>query len=146
MSTLDISTDVHITSDKSDIVKRCNDKLNPEILENINKKTYDEPISSSNPLADIIQWLKKGDIVFLYNKYKKRLIYHNKCTKIEGGFSKFDDRICCIECKSVPGILDDGEWDYYIEQGNTKCECISNLETIEELIRSNARNIYMYTV
>jgi hypothetical protein len=121
-----------------------NSKLNPNILAKINNNTYETPLTTNNPLCDVIKWLNNGNTVLLYNKYGQWRIYHNNCEKTKN----FDNTICCVNCQTVPGILDDGEWDYYIEEdgSNKKCECENNLKTIKELISYKSKNVFMFDV
>lgn len=115
------------------------------IIENINSKEYEEPITTNNQLVDVIKWVESGDIVVLYNQYGQLRKYHNKCEEN----TKYDDRICCIECNKLPGLLDDGEWNYYIENANNKnknCTCNNLIKIVNTLIKKNARNVYLYTI
>jgi len=111
------------------------------IIENINSKKYEDPVTTKNQFADVIKWLANGDIVVLYNQYGQLRVYHNKCQEN----TKYDDRICCIDCKKFPGLLDDGEWNWYIENAkNQKCTCNDLINVVNTLIKKNAKNVYLY--
>ncbi len=109
------------------------------ILQRINEKSYDVPTTTSNQLSDVLNWLENNSVVILYNKYGQCLKYHNNCAN-----SKFDDRICCVSCESVPGILEPGEWDWYIDQKNAKCTCPNITNVTNNLIKHNAKNVFAY--
>ena len=109
----------------------------------INNKLYEEPKTSDNPLKDVMDWLNENNIVVLYNRYNQIQIYHNNCDNC----NDYSDRICCANCVSVPGILDKGEWDWYIlDKGNKVCKCKDQLTTINNLIKANSKNVFMFNV
>ena len=119
--------------------------ITDDMINNINKKEYDEPNCTNNQLKDVISWLKNGNLVVLYNKYGQVQVYHNNCQENQN----YDDRICCVRCNSVPGILDKGEWDYYIDvkQGgkNNVCTCKNVINVVNELIKRNAKNAFLFS-
>ena len=116
-----------------------------DIINNINKQKYDEPNCTKNQLADVIDWLKNGNLVVLHNKYGQVQIYHNKCQEN----LNYDDRICCICCNIVPGILDNGEWNYYIDikknGQNNVCTCKNVINVVNELIQKKAKNVFLFS-
>lgn len=116
-----------------------------DMLDNIDKKEYEEPTCTSNQLKDVVVWLQNGSLVVLHNKYGQVQIYHNKCQENPN----YDDRICCVNCNSVPGILDKGEWDYYIDNKqkgkNNVCTCKNVLHVVNELIKKKAKNVFLFS-
>ena len=85
-----------------------------------------KPETTSNNLADIIDWLKAGDYVFIHNNYLGGRFFHKNCTrKFEKQADDFaDHRVIFVNVKSMPGLLDKGEWDYYItHEGFDDCSC-----------------------
>ena len=66
-------------------------------------------------MRDILDWLKLGDIVFLTNGIKVHYIFSN---------GKLDDldniRSIYVNCSKMPGLLDKGEWEYYIQEAGYK--------------------------
>lgn len=103
-------------------------------MSSIVPERLESPKCTSNQLADIISWLKLGDCVILCNGTYIKYIYHN-C--IENNSDKV--RLIIIDCQGFPGLLDDGEWNWYIEDsGNKKCNCKDPLEWIKN-------SVYKYT-
>ena len=93
----------------------------------------DKPVCSTNSLQDIIGWLKKGYIICIYSK-KKSIFYYSKEKTIT------DEKIVYIDVQSNPGLLDDDEWPFYIEeQGFRRYESRKNLPT-------NSENIFHFTI
>ena len=88
---------------------------------NMKKKSMDEiPKTTTNSLRDVIDWLKKGDYVIIHNNYKHGRFFHSKCPQ---GTDK-DHRIIYVDVSKMPGLLDDGEWDFnIIDSGNVECTC-----------------------
>jgi len=87
------------------------------------------PTTTSNNLADIIGWLKEGDYVVVYNTSTKTGRFFHKCladTKTSEELAKSLDncRVTYVNVASLPGLLDDGEWNWYIKQaGFDECTC-----------------------
>lgn len=61
-------------------------------------------------LAEILGWLGNGDCVCLYTPYSSRCFYgKQEIEKIEG-------RMVYLDVSSHPGLLGDGEWEFYIKR------------------------------
>ena len=77
------------------------------------------PIPTANSLKDIIDWLREGDKVIIHSSnYGKT--YHN-CVK----FKNVTNRVIYIDVSSMPSLIDEGEWPWYIENdGHTLCDCL----------------------
>jgi hypothetical protein len=117
--------------------------ITDQIITDQNANHSNEPTTSSNPLCDVIRWLKEDIIVILHNKYGQIQIYHNKCSSTQ---NIYNNKICCVECNTVPGILDKDEWDIYIEEENNRCSCKIDLAKINKLINTGASNIHIFSV
>ena len=63
-------------------------------------------ILSCDSLLTIVKFLKRGDVIILYNN-RKLLTYHMNDLD-------FNNEIY-INVSSYPSLLDEGEWPYYIE-------------------------------
>ena len=62
-------------------------------------------------LTEILKWLGDGDCFCIYTSYSGRCFYKTQeVDKIEG-------RMIYLDVSSHPGLLDDGEWNYYIKEG-----------------------------
>lgn len=88
------------------------------------------PPLTSNNLVDIITWLSAGDYVVVHNQYKVARYFHSKC---EGQVCSDEEiqrqlehcRVLYLDVASLPGLIDDGEWEYYIkEAGHKECTCL----------------------
>ena len=65
------------------------------------------PIPSNNCLGDVIKWLKRGDIVEMYNLHSNvKLCYQVPGTE--------PCRFISIDTTSIRDLLADGEWPWYI--------------------------------
>jgi hypothetical protein len=67
-----------------------------------------EIVPTTNSLRDIVDWLKNGDFVCIHTN-TDYIYYYSKetCNSIE------DHRLIYVNV--MPGLLDEGEWPYYIE-------------------------------
>jgi hypothetical protein len=87
------------------------------------------PQTTENNLLDIINWLKEGDYVVIHNNYKYGRYFHSQCNEKEQTDDEIkpyleNTRIIYVNVSHLPGLLDDGEWNWYINQeGNQECKC-----------------------
>jgi hypothetical protein len=96
----------------------------------------------SNQLKDIIDWLKKGDIVAITNKFGQCYIFHNKCNEVK---DILQSRVIVVVCETVPGVLDEGEWEYYIrETKNDDCKCEDIISKINDGIKNKLPNVFVF--
>src|SRR5437870_5254724 len=88
---------------------------------NLESRLTTSPVTTSSNLRDIIGWLKEGDYVVIHNNYRYGRYFHAIC----GSDSCLDNsRIIYVNVSSMPSLLNEGEWDYYIEkEGNKECQC-----------------------
>lgn len=80
---------------------------------------------TSNNLADIIGWLNEGNHVFIHNKYLGGRFFH-RCTGTTENCEELmtKTRVIYVNVSSHSSLLDDGEWNWYIENaGFTECKC-----------------------
>ena len=91
-----------------------------------------KPKTTSNNLRDVIDWLKEGDYVVIHNNYLHGRFFHSNCIETPNiPVSDLTDqmllnnrRIIYVDVKSMPGLLDEGEWEYYIKLGGfSECKC-----------------------
>lgn len=82
---------------------------------------------TSNNLLDIINWLKLGAYVIIHNDNNSR--FFHECTKeniSEDEADKYinNHRFIYVNVSKLPGLLDDGEWNWYIQDaGFDECKC-----------------------
>jgi hypothetical protein len=84
------------------------------------------PKTTRNNLADIIDWLGEGDYVVVHDGYRYARYFHSKCDETNGAVDQLLDncRVIYVDVASLPGLLDDGEWDWYIKNaGHKECKC-----------------------
>lgn len=82
------------------------------------------PICTDNGLADIISWLKNGDYVVIHDNYKYGRYFHSKCPDDYSDDYINNHRIIYVNVSYMPGLLDDGEWEWYIKsENNSECTC-----------------------
>ena len=103
-------------------------------LTNDNLKT--PLILTSNNLKDIINFISQGYYVIIYNKNYYRC-FHNKLKDDNHNFrcnglltdNDINDyikthRFIYLNVERMSGLLDDGEWNWYIEnEGYNECNC-----------------------
>lgn len=106
---------------------------------------YKLPETSSNQLTDVINWIKEGKtIVIITNDYGKCRFFHNEeDEKSIYELEKF--RVIVIHCKTFPGLLDDGEWNYYITGAGNKEYCSDELiSKTNDAIRNKDKNVFIF--
>lgn len=101
-----------------------------------------QPKSTTNNLADIIKWLGAGDYVVVHNNYKHGRFFHKQCP--DPNFDIDQHRVTYVNVGSMPGLLDDGEWEWYIK--NSGChECSCPLKTATQS-SSGLKYVYQFSL
>jgi len=104
-------------------------------MDNISVMSIDEPlVTTSNNLADIIGWLKRGAYIVIHSKNGRFFHKCNKNTLKDNEIKAYVDnhRFVYINVSKMPGLLDDGEWNWYIKDaGFDECKCsLKNISSI----------------
>jgi len=103
---------------------------------------FERPTTSTNQLLDVIKWLRNGDIVVIFNDNNVFRIFYQSEEYLN---NLTDRRIILIDCQTVPGICDDGEWNYYItEAGNIESTSVDLLQKIRVMIGNKSPNIFSF--
>lgn len=103
---------------------------------------FETPTTSTNQLLDVIKWLRNGDIVVIFNDNNVFRIFYQSEEYLN---NLTDRRIIMIDCQTVPGICDDGEWNYYItEAGNIESTSVDLLQKIRVMIGNKSPNIFSF--
>lgn len=103
---------------------------------------FETPTTSTNQLLDVIKWLRNGDIVVIFNDNNVFRIFYESDDYLN---NLTDRRIIMIDCQTVPGICDDGEWNYYItEAGNIESTSVDLLQKIRVMIGNKSPNIFSF--
>lgn len=104
-------------------------------MDDVEIMNIDDPIiTTNNSLADIIGWLRRGAYVVIYSKSGR---FFHKCSKTTLTAGEIKDyinshRFIYINVSKTPGLLDDGEWNWYINnEGFEECKC--SLKNISSL-------------
>lgn len=84
----------------TDLTVNVESNAEPNTTNNI-----DEPVVTNDSLKDVINWLKKGDLVVLFCR-NLRLVYRIT--------DKEPNRKITVEL-SGPSLLNEGEWPWYIK-------------------------------
>ncbi len=97
---------------------------------------------SHNQLEMTIHWLKMGDYVVLHNKNGR--FFHKCVTGLTNEqVTKYlnNTRVIYLNAAAWPGLLDDGEWNWYIKKaGFDECTCqAKNITSIP----GNVKHKYM---
>jgi len=86
-----------------------------------------ELILTRNNLLDVINWLKLGAYVIIHNSNNAR--FFHKCTNeilSEDEVNEYlnKHRFIYVNISKLAGLLDDGEWNWYIvNAGLDECKC-----------------------
>ena len=86
----------------------------------------DKLVITSNNLQDVINWLELGAYVVVHTNSAR---FFHKCTKKILSDDEIKEyinthRIIYVNVSKLPGLLDDGEWNWYIKNaGFDECEC-----------------------
>lgn len=106
---------------------------------------------SSNSLHDVCEWLKEGAYVIIHNNYINGRYFHHRCPQTNEKMEKnqfllqqdVKFPVVYLDVKSMPGLLDDGEWEWYIknEANSNECTCflkdyLSHLSKSKDIGRS----------
>ena len=93
----------------------------------------EEPeLSGSNNLVTVINWLRHGDYVVLYDGIE-RARFFCPCCSSSAGIQKDTDidaewekrRTIFLDVGDMHGLLDEGEWEWYIKnEGFKECQCV----------------------
>lgn len=106
------------------------------------QEAFETPTTSTNQLLDVIKWLRNGDIVVIFNDNNVFRIFYESDDYLN---NLTDRRIIMIDCQTVPGICDDGEWNYYItEAGNIESTSVDLLQKIRVMIGNKSPNIFSF--
>jgi hypothetical protein len=75
-----------------------------------NKSTT--PKTTTNQLADIVNWLKNGDMVVLHDDKQNCIVFgHHDNPNID----LTTIRVVMVNCGGMPCLLDEEQWQWYIE-------------------------------
>lgn len=83
-------------------------------------------VLTDNNLLDVINWLKLGAYVVIHTDYAR---FFHKCSEKNLSEIEVDEylkhhKIIYINVSKLPGLLDDGEWNWYITNaGFDECKC-----------------------
>ena len=101
---------------------------------------FEAPSTSANQLLDVIKWLRNGDIIVIFNDNNVFRIFYQSEEYLN---NLTERRIIMIDCQTVPGICDDGEWNYYItEAGNIESTSVDLLQKIRVMIGNKSPNVF----
>ncbi len=85
------------------------------------------PTTSRNQLADTIKFLESGDYVVLFAPGRGGRFFHKCVTGLTNDqVTKYlnNTRVIYLNSARMPGLLDDGEWNWYITgAGFDECKC-----------------------
>lgn len=80
---------------------------------------------TSNNLADVIKFIKDGNIVVLHTTEESRIF--NTClsdsSNLELSKKELENiRVIYVDCNKMPGLLEQGEWEYFINREATSAK------------------------
>lgn len=88
---------------------------------------------SKNNLMDIIGWLKLGAYVVIHSEFARFFHICDGKTMTETEIKEYinSHRFIYVNVSSLPGLLDDGEWNWYInEYAKPVSECKCSLKQV----------------
>ena len=113
---------------------------------NQSSNIFQEPETSENPLVNIIKWVADGDIVVIHNKYGQFRIF----STADNDMDLNNHRIEVVLCDIVSGLLDDGEWNWYIvnssDSKNIEHSSHEIIQKINNMIAEKASNVFVFNV
>jgi hypothetical protein len=71
---------------------------------------------TDNNLSDVVRFIKDHNVVALHTKKACRVFHSVPLALPEAVDSLKNVRVIYLNCNSHEGLLDDGEWEYYIKQ------------------------------
>ena len=80
---------------------------------------------TDDDLADVIRFIKDGNIVVLHTKGSSRIF--NTCltnsSDLELSTKELEDiRVIYVDCNRLPDLLEQGEWEWYIHMSATSAK------------------------
>lgn len=112
-----------------------------------NNSRLECPDVTGGHLSNIVKWLKLGDICLLHYKFKNGQIWHYNCSgKQDLTEDELDNiRVIWYEAKTAPGILNEGEWPYYLKTaGISRCKCSLSKLVVNPKICAK-KNLYVFS-
>ncbi len=76
--------------------------------------TFPELTFTSNNLADVIRFVKEKNVLVLHTKDACRVFHMVPTVESDKPASLSNVRVIYLDCNSHKGLLDEGEWEYYI--------------------------------
>ncbi len=71
---------------------------------------------TDNNLSDVVRFIKDQNVVALHTQKACRVFHSVSLEQPEATESLKNVRVIYLDCSSHAGLLDDGEWEYYIKQ------------------------------
>lgn len=89
------------------------------------------PKHNGNDLSSVISWINNGDYVVLHSPvHGCSRFFHSNCENSANSRILETNRVIYIDVTKIPGLCDDGEWEYYIKSSSTGVDCTCNLKNI----------------
>lgn len=115
-----------------------------------------DPKTTGNNLRDVVDWLGLGDYIVMYDDSGRERKWCPCCSSGRG-IAKIEDvpaqlekqRTIYLRIKSMPGLLDEGEWEWYIKnEGFEECTCQINafLTAQPKIAIENIPHVHAYTL
>jgi len=78
--------------------------------------TFPELTFTGNNLADVIRFIREGNVVALYTEGACRVFHAISAVSSDEPASLEKVRVIYLDCNSHPGLLAKGEWEYFIKE------------------------------
>ncbi len=78
--------------------------------------TFPELTFTSNNLADVIRFVQEKNVLVLHTEGACRVFHMVPTVESDKPASLSNVRVIYLDCNSHKGLLDEGEWEYYINE------------------------------
>ncbi len=98
-------------------------------------RTFPVPSTTKHTLPAIVEWLEDGSIVCLGTPSGRYRLFSSPTNDM----NLDENRICIVMCRTMPSLLDDGEWEWNIKnESHIKHIEHTNIQNyVERIIQMN---------
>jgi hypothetical protein len=104
-------------------------KNGEQIMLNASSRLDAPPVSAAISFSDVVDWLREGDYVILYNSREKCGRFFHECQADTKSFKQISEflhghKVIYLDVTSRPGVLSKGHWEWHLrEAGYDRCTC-----------------------
>ena len=101
-------------------------------------RTFPVPRTTKHTLGAVVEWLEDESIVCLATPSGRYRLFSSPTNNMDLN----ENRICIVMCRTMPSLLDDGEWEWNIKnESHIKHIEHTNIQNyVERIIQMNNDN------